>query len=278
MSTDTIARDYIRCYGAQTATDCRTCRATDPGEPFEPMRAQGEPHVHCAVCDGALLADTPACVWCGTFAPWTCDPIVTAAGSGELAATSGYVIASPALDGPGEVFATYAMAERAARACVLGPYDDDTARAAESAVRAGRETRFTADPRPTRRGTFADWLGGRVAEYVPHRAPERDGLVPAGCPRGLGEGDRTRRIYTEPSGAVGFADPDEYGRVHAGDVRRGYGAQTIGTAAACERMGAAARIAASIGTAVSGVTDPAGCRAARQARADVARQAAIVGA
>ena len=43
----------------------------------------------------------------------------------------------------------------------------------------------TADSMP---GTFTAWLGDREAVYAPYSAPPSAATVPAGCPRGLGEG------------------------------------------------------------------------------------------
>lgn len=127
--------------------------------------------------------------------------------------------------------------------------------------------RYGATDRPARRTvTFAEWLGDRDATVTPYRAETRTDLIPAGCPRGLGEGDRTRRIWTHPSGALALGDAAEYARTHADDVRRGYGRVTATTVGACGRMARSAADAAACGMPVSGIAEPATVAAARTAR------------
>ena len=48
-------------------------------------------------------------------------------------------------------------------------------------------------------GTFTAWLGDREAVYAPYSAPPSAATVPAGCPRGLGEGlTREERRAIDP--------------------------------------------------------------------------------
>lgn len=132
------------------------------------------------------------------------------------------------------------------------------------------EHRSAREPMP---GTFAAWLGDREAVSVTHRAAPRPSTVPAGCPRGLGEGDRTRRIWTDPSGVLAFGDVREYGDMLAADRARGYGRVLDGTGAACARSAGSARGALrGAFLPISGVSDPGACCAARAAR--MARQTA----